>query len=152
MTRRLYQGPDSLVISRAGYDAYPGMPEVGKAFDSSWPFTGIILGSGLYADPSPIFISNSDAAHPTFTTWSSPISLSLTQPLASGYGNLFLLAMEYYGTARQGTTALQCFYETAYSVQVPRIVTNRRFGGVNRPAQTAYSRFQYTIKFLLLGG
>jgi hypothetical protein len=79
MTKRLHIGPGACVISLPGYEAGPATPEIGKAFDMSWPFTGLVLARGLYADPTPMYQSFD------YTTRSpDPIILSVPG-LRSGY-------------------------------------------------------------------
>jgi hypothetical protein len=152
MTRRVYLGEGGLLISRAGYDAYPGMPEVGKAFDSSWPFAGMILGEGTFSDPAPPFVSPSDTTFNQFTSWSDPVSFALTQSIPSSYAYMILLMMEYTGTARQWTSIIPVFFQNAFTVSTPRILYRGRLSGVNHPVSTYYTRFRApAYKFVLLG-
>ncbi|GGD29248.1 hypothetical protein [Aureimonas glaciei] len=52
--------PGRVLVSKAGNNASPSMPDEGKIFDSDWGFTGTLLASGYYLDPAPPHDGNPD--------------------------------------------------------------------------------------------
>ena len=84
MTKRFFLAQNRLLISLPGYEASPSTPFSGMSFDSDGTFGGLILGRGVFVDPSPIYDDN-----PALTL--DP-HLDLACPnLRTGYSVLLLL-------------------------------------------------------------
>lgn len=151
MTKRNHMAADGLVIGRAGYDAYPGMPEIGKAFDSSWPWAGIILGSGTYSDPSAVYISatGNSTGH---TLDPTPHTFVTNQFLPSSYSHMIVLLRQITGTTTQNTVLLPVYFSSHWQVHCPRIARFRRWAGTNHPPVTANTRLNNSpYSYIILG-
>jgi hypothetical protein len=150
MTRRLYAGPAGLLISRVGYEAVPGMPEAGKAFDSNWPFAGLVVGSGSYSDPAPPLTRPNGNVTPEWTATATPRTLVIGQSIANAYSHLAVIFMWLNTLGEQRIDVLPAFFATANTLTSPRkfeILTN----GVNNPQSNAYERFTAPRGFVVLG-
>lgn len=92
MARRVHMSAGRLVISLPGYDA-PNPPVEGLAFDSTWPFAGLVLGRGVYSDPAP---PHPDTRYNTLTEATATRAIPV-QGLRSGYSHLLVLFFEMSG-------------------------------------------------------
>lgn len=65
MAQRLSAVSGRIIISKAGFDASPALPDANKIFDSDWFATGMIAFSGSVAKPSdvPVTITFPFALH-----------------------------------------------------------------------------------------
>lgn len=52
MSVRFLANAGRIIMSKAGFDASPNMPDEQKIFDSNWMATGLVIAAGLVTVPS----------------------------------------------------------------------------------------------------
>jgi hypothetical protein len=113
MARRLFLNSEMAVISLPGYDAGPSTPEIGKSFDSRWPFAGLVLGEGYYNDPAP-----ADAVAER-TASSAPMILTVAG-LRSGYTHYIALFFPAQGAVSGQVTIARGYLASPTTISIPR--------------------------------